>query len=144
MLFCEYTRKCLRVSASVCVNMHVNIYANINFEQFCNAVTISLEFCRKLVLITFSQFNCCNINCTKITNKKVLLRERKGHTDRRVASAHSAVLSRGGGGYPSSGWGRGNPCPDLATGGTSPPVDGQTPVKTLPPHIPLGMRAEVT
>ena len=30
-------------------------------------------------------------------NKKVLLRERKRHTARRVASTHSAVLSRGGG-----------------------------------------------
>ena len=34
-------------------------------------------------------------------NKKVLLRERKRHTTRRVASTHSAVLlPRAGGGYP--------------------------------------------
>ena len=47
-------------------------------------------------------------------NKKVLLRERKRHTARRVGSAHYAALSRGavprpgldgGGGYPIPGQG---------------------------------------
>ena len=33
-------------------------------------------------------------------NKKVLLRERKSHTARRVASARYAALSNGGGGNP--------------------------------------------
>ena len=55
-------------------------------------------------------------------NKKVLLRERKRHTARHVASAHYADLSRGGtpsqisgypipgpGGYPIPGLGRGTP-----------------------------------
>ena len=51
----------------------------------------------------------------KDRNKKVLLRERKRHTGRRVASAHYAALPNG--------WGRGVPHPVLAVvlGYLSPP-----------------------
>ena len=41
-----------------------------------------------------------NTQVDYIYNKKVLLRERKRHTVRRVASACSAVSRRGEGGYP--------------------------------------------
>ena len=102
-----------------------------------------------------------------IINNKVLLREGKRHTARRVASTPSAVLS--GGGYPSPGqegvpprkdlgpdtwertWDWGTPGKDqgpetwernLELGYPSPtPVYGHTLVKTLLSHIPLEMRA---
>ena len=49
-------------------------------------------------------------------NKKVLLHDRKRHTTRRVASTHSAVLSRvWGGGVPQS-------CPGQEGGGGATPV----------------------
>ena len=51
-----------------------------------------------------------NFYMTEIShNKKVLLREHKRHTARRVASARYAVLSNGGGGTPSSHGGGGYP-----------------------------------
>ena len=42
----------------------------------------------------------CKILITKLENKKVLLRERKRHTARRVPSACCAALSNGRGPYP--------------------------------------------
>ena len=48
------------------------------------------------------------------TNKKVLLRERKRHTARRVASARYAALSNG--------WGRGYPSSPGGGGGTPPTI----------------------
>ena len=57
--------------------------------------------------------------CEQMTDKKILLRERKRHTDRRVASAQFADLSpeRGGGSTPSSsGLGGGTPS-SLGQGG---------------------------
>ena len=42
---------------------------------------------------------------TYLFNKKVLLRERKRHTDRSVSSTPYAVLSWGGGGGRYLGWG---------------------------------------
>ena len=65
-------------------------------------------------------------------NKKVLLRERKRHTARRVASAHYAALSNGWGGTPSRpGWG-GVPWapphhPDLEWGTPHPDLGWSTP-----------------
>ena len=60
-----------------------------------------------------------------LLNKKVLLRQRKRHTGRRVTSALSAVLFRGGGGwYPSPGRG----IPHLWIGrGSTPARDGAPP-----------------
>ena len=73
------------------------------------------------------------------TNKKVLLRERKRHTDRDVSSTPSAVLSGGRG------------TPSLAKVGTRPSVFGQgtsslcvnrqTPVKTS--HFVLRMQSVI-
>ena len=65
-------------------------------------------------------------------NKKVLLRKRKRHSARCVSSTPSAVLSRGGGGYPISGQ-RGTPSLDWGYplsgwGGGYPSLDvGSTP-----------------
>ena len=65
----------------------------------------------------------------EISNKKVLLRECKRHSARRVASARSAVLFRGEGGVPQScpcqgmGGGEGTPVPSWLGGG-----GGGTPV----------------
>ena len=74
-----------------------------------------------------------------ITNKKVLLRERKRHTARCVANTRYVVLTgyppppRGGVRYPP----RGVQVPRPGGGGypdppSPPPVDRQTPVKTVP------------
>ena len=68
---------------------------------------------------------------TKSTNKKVLLRERKRHTARRVASTPYIVLT----GYPP---GRVSPHPDLARGGVpylvTPP--GRVPPLAGPGRVP--------
>ena len=56
-------------------------------------------------------------------NKKVLLRERKRHTARRVASARYAALCNGGGGVNPSQVG-GYPVPCLGRGGTPSQVGG--------------------
>ena len=61
--------------------------------------------------------------------KKVLLRERKRHTSRRVASARYAALSNGGGGTPSSPArgvppGMGLPLPPPGPGMGYPPLSG--------------------
>ena len=62
-------------------------------------------------------------------NKKVLLRERKRHTARRVASARYAALSSGWGGYPIPGWGV--PQSGLDGGWYPPP---HHPDQGTPPH----------
>ena len=91
-------------------------------------------------------------HCTYKYNKKVLLRERKRHTARRVASARYADLSRGGypvpcqvgGGTPSHVWGGtlsqvgGDPIPGQGgypipcAGGY--PISGPGGVPRVPPH----------
>ena len=54
-------------------------------------------------------------------NKKVLLRERKSHTARHVASARYAALSpEGGRGYPIQSWTRGYPIQSWMEGGGTP------------------------
>ena len=64
--------------------------------------------------------------CISLQNKKVLLRERKKHTARRVASARYAALSNGG--YPIQSW--------LGEGGTPfSPGKGGTP--SSPGRYPL-------
>ena len=67
-----------------------------------------------------------------MSNKKVLLRERKGHTARRVASACYADLSRGR--YPISGLG-GYPIPGLG-GYPVPCPGGETPSQVWGDPIP--------
>ena len=65
-------------------------------------------------------------NIKIILNKKILLRERKRHTARRVASARYAALFNGGGGLPHpvlDGW-RGVPYPVLDGGGVTPSSPG--------------------
>ena len=69
-------------------------------------------------------------------NKKVLLRERKRHTDRRLASTPSVVLTGGGGGYPITGQGgiRIQGTPRIQGWMGVPPVQGWMGV---PPHLDL-------
>ena len=69
-----------------------------------------------------------------LCNKKVLLRDRKRHTARHIASAHYSALSNGGGGYPIQSWwgtpssyGGGYPIPGLDRGYPIPGLEGGFP-----------------
>ena len=82
-------------------------------------------------------------------NKKVLLRDLKRHTTRRVASARSAGLpSEGEWGTPALSWPGRYPSPTLARGYPSPVLTGGTPVLRLgyppPPQPELGYPPEMT
>ena len=76
---------------------------------------------------TFSRSGLLSKYLKQMQYKKVLLRERKRHTARRVASAHYAALSNNGG-YPIQSWVGGTP---------SSPIQGGFPIQSWPGEYPI-------
>ena len=88
----------------------------------------------KIIIIRVFRFRVLICQISQI-HKKVLLRERKRHTARRVASARYAVLSNGG--YPIQSWVGGVPHPVLAGGTPSSPGGWGYPIQSWPGGYPI-------
>ena len=115
------------IAALVLRQINLTISGQI-FKHHSNMKALKSRLLRSEALpVQFLRHYLYHITKMLMWNKKVLLREHKRHTARRVASAHSAAVSWPGGGYPH---------PVLIGGGGTPSIPDHGGV--YPHPVPIG------